>query len=150
MEYFIDVIVPIAVTTTFTYRVSQAEYTFLQQGMRVAVPFGKRLVYTALVLNKHSQKPQVYEPKDIHTIIDEQPIVTKIQIDFWQWIAQYYMCSLGEVYKAALPNAFLLESETILSFNRDLVVDLRSLFCCQDVATWHACAKYWTRKRIAV
>lgn len=127
MEYFIDVIVPIAVTTTFTYRVSQAEYTFLQQGMRVAVPFGKRLVYTALVLNKHSQKPQVYEPKDIHTIIDEQPIVTKIQIDFWQWIAQYYMCSLGQVYKAALPNAFLLESETILSFNRDLVVDLRSL-----------------------
>jgi len=127
MDYFIDVIVPIAVTTTFTYRVSQAEYNFLQQGMRVAVPFGKRLVYTAMVLNKHSQKPQVYEPKDIHTIIDEQPIVTKIQIEFWQWIAQYYMCSLGEVYKAALPSAFLLESETILSLNRDLVVDLRSL-----------------------
>ena len=127
MDYFIDVIVPIAVTTTFTYRVSQAEYNFLQQGMRVAVPFGKRLVYTALVLNKHSQKPQVYEPKDIHTIIDEKPIVTQIQIEFWQWIAQYYMCSLGEVYKAALPSAFLLESETILSFNRDLVVDLRSL-----------------------
>lgn len=127
MDYFIDVIVPISVTTTFTYRVSQAEYNFLQLGMRVAVPFGKRLVYTAIVLNKHSQKPQVYEPKDIHTIIDEQPIVTKIQIDFWYWIAQYYMCSLGEVYKAALPSAFLLESETILSFNRDLVVDLRSL-----------------------
>lgn len=127
MDYFIDVIVPIAVTTTFTYRVSQAEYNFLQQGMRVAVPFGKRLVYTALVLNKHNQKPKLYEAKDIHTIIDDQPIVTKIQIEFWQWLAQYYMCSLGEVYKAALPSAFLLESETILSFNRDLVVDLRSL-----------------------
>ena len=127
MDYFLDVIVPIAVTTTFTYRVSQAEYNFLQPGMRVAVPFGKRLVYTAMVLNKHSQKPQVYEPKDIHTIIDEQPLVTKTQLEFWQWIAQYYMCSLGEVYKAALPSAFLLESETILSFNRDLVVDLRSL-----------------------
>ncbi len=127
MDYFIDVIVPIAVTTTFTYRVSQAEYNFLQPGMRVAVPFGKRLVYTAMVLNKHSQKPQVYEPKDIHTIIDEQPLVTKTQLEFWQWIAQYYMCSLGEVYKAALPSAFLLESETILSFNRDLVVDLKSL-----------------------
>jgi len=127
MDYFIDVIVPIAVTTTFTYRVSQAEYNFLQQGMRVAVPFGKRLVYTAMVLNKHSQKPQVYEPKDIHTIIDEQPLVTQNQLEFWQWIAQYYMCSLGEVYKAALPSAFLLESETILSLNRDLVVDLRSL-----------------------
>ena len=127
MDYFIDVIVPIAVTTTFTYRVSQAEYNFLQQGMRVAVPFGKRLVYTALVLSKHDQKPQLYEAKDIHTIIDEKPIVTQIQIEFWQWIAQYYMCSLGEVYKAALPSAFLLESETILSLNRDLVVDLRSL-----------------------
>ncbi|SFN60601.1 replication restart DNA helicase PriA [Paenimyroides ummariense] len=127
MDYFIDVIVPIAVTTTFTYRVSQAEYNFLQQGMRVAVPFGKRLVYTALVLNKHNQKPQLYEAKDIHTIIDEKPIVTQIQIEFWQWISQYYMCSLGEVYKAALPSAFLLESETILSLNRDLVVDLRSL-----------------------
>ena len=127
MDYFLDVIVPIAVTTTFTYRVSQAEYNFLQPGMRVAVPFGKRLVYTAMVLNKHSQKPQVYEPKDIHTIIDEQPLVTKTQLEFWQWIAQYYMCSLGEVYKAALPSAFLLESETILSFNRDLVVDLKSL-----------------------
>jgi len=127
MDYFIDVIVPIAVTTTFTYRVSQAEYNFLQPGMRVAVPFGKRLVYTAMVLNKHSQKPQVYEPKDIHTIIDEQPLVTKTQLEFWQWIAQYYMCSLGEVYKAALPSAFLLESETILSYNRDLVVDLKSL-----------------------
>lgn len=127
MDYFIDVIVPIAVTTTFTYRVSQAEYNFLQQGMRVAVPFGKRLVYTAMVLNKHNHKPQVYEPKDIHTIIDEQPLVTKNQLGFWQWIAQYYMCSLGEVYKAALPSAFLLESETILSLNRDLVVDLRLL-----------------------
>ncbi len=127
MDYFIDVIVPIAVTTTFTYRVSQAEYNFLQPGMRVAVPFGKRLVYTALVLNKHNQKPQLYEAKDIHTIIDEKPIVTQIQIEFWQWISQYYMCSLGEVYKAALPSAFLLESETILSLNRDLVVDLRSL-----------------------
>ncbi len=127
MDYFLDVIVPIAVTTTFTYRVSQAEYNFLQPGMRVAVPFGKRLVYTAMVLNKHSQKPQIYEPKDIHTIIDEQPLVTKTQLEFWQWIAQYYMCSLGEVYKAALPSAFLLESETILSFNRDLVVDLKSL-----------------------
>lgn len=127
MDYFIDVIVPLSITTTFTYKVSQAEHDFLQQGMRVAVPFGKRTVYTAIVLAKHTVKPQLYEPKDIHVIIDEQPIVTKIQLEFWQWLSQYYMCSLGEVYKAALPNAFLLESETILSFNQNLVVELNSL-----------------------
>src|SRR5690606_34754064 len=102
-------------------------FIFLQPGMRVAVPFGKKKVYTAIVLSKHNQKPSVYTPKDILTIIDEQPIVTTKQLDFWQWIAQYYMCALGDVYKAALPSAFLLESETILSFNSTFVVDLSSL-----------------------
>ncbi|SEH70585.1 replication restart DNA helicase PriA [Paenimyroides aquimaris] len=127
MEYFIDVVVPLSIATTFTYSVNQAEFIFLQPGMRVAVPFGKKKVYTAIVLSKHNQKPSVYTPKDILTIIDEQPIVTTKQLDFWQWIAQYYMCALGDVYKAALPSAFLLESETILSFNSTLVVDLSSL-----------------------
>lgn len=127
MEYFIDVVVPLSIATTFTYSINQAEFIFLQPGMRVAVPFGKKKVYTAIVLSKHNQKPSVYTPKDILTIIDEQPIVTTKQLNFWQWIAQYYMCALGDVYKAALPSAFLLESETILSFNSTLVVDLSSL-----------------------
>lgn len=127
MEYFIDVVVPLSIATTFTYSINQAEFIFLQPGMRVAVPFGKKKVYTAIVLSKHNQKPSVYTPKDILTIIDEQPIVTTKQLDFWQWIAQYYMCALGDVYKAALPSAFLLESETILSFNSTFVVDLSSL-----------------------
>lgn len=127
MDYFIDVVVPLSIATTFTYKVTQAEYHFLQTGMRVAVPFGKRQVYTAVVLNKHNQKPQLYEPKEIFTIIDEHPIITTTQIEFWQWLANYYMCSVGEVYKAALPSAFLLESETILSLNNNLMVDLAEL-----------------------
>lgn len=127
MDFFIDVIVPLSITTHFTYKVSPAEYQFLQLGMRVAVPFGKHKVYTAIVLTKHMRNPNVYEAKEILSIIDEAPIVTQIQIDFWQWISQYYMCTLGEVYKAALPSALLLESETILSFNHELVVDLSLL-----------------------
>ncbi|WCM42596.1 primosomal protein N' [Flavobacterium sp. CBA20B-1] len=127
MDYFIDVVVPLSLATTFTYKVSQAEHQFLQPGMRVAVPFGKRLIYTAIVWAKHHETPALYEPKDILTIIDEQPIATPIQLEFWQWIANYYMCSLGEVYKAALPSAFLLESETILSLNTHLTVDLSTL-----------------------
>ncbi len=127
MDYFIDVVVPLSITTTFTYKVTQAEYDFLQVGMRVAVPFGKRQVYTAVVFNKHNQKPQLYEPKEILTIIDEEPIVSNTQIEFWQWLANYYMCSVGEVYKAALPSALLLESETIISLNSKLTVDFSQL-----------------------
>lgn len=127
MDYFIDVIIPIPIANTFTYRVTQAEFYFLSAGMRVAVPFGKRMVYTAIVLDKHQTKPLIYEPKDIITIIDDRSIVTEEQLTFWRWISQYYMCTLGEVYKAALPSALILESETILTFNRDKVVALDRL-----------------------
>lgn len=127
MEYFIDVIVPLAVANTFTYHVTEAEFIFLKQGMRIAVPFGKRSVYTGVVVTKHQQKPQTYQPKDIVAIIDDKPIVTPNQISLWKWISAYYMCTLGEIYKAALPADFLLESETILTFNRGVAVAVNSL-----------------------
>ncbi len=85
--------------------------------MRVAVSFGNTKMYTALVLNIHQNKPELYEAIEILQILDEKPIVTEIQLQNWQWIASYYMCSLGDVYRAALPSAFLLESETIVLKN---------------------------------
>ena len=127
MDCFIDVIVPLAVSNVFTYRVTPEEFNFIVPGVRVAVPFGKRTVYTGVVLDKHQIKPQVYEPKDIFAIIDEKPVVTSRQIAFWQWISSYYMCTLGEVYRAALPSAFLLESETIITFNRKQSIDQNTL-----------------------
>jgi len=122
MHYFIEVIVPIALPQTFTYKVSEAEFDFIQKGVRVAVPFGKSKFYTALVAEKHHNPPTLYEAKEIHQIIDEKPIVTPIQIDHWKWIATYYMCSIGEVYRTALPSALLLESETIISAKKDVIV----------------------------
>lgn len=86
--------------------------------MRVAVSFGKSKLYSGLVLNIHKNKPTLYEAKEIEQILDEKPIVTKIQLQLWQWIANYYMCAIGEVYRAALPSAFLLESETIIYKNQ--------------------------------
>lgn len=83
--------------------------------MRVAVPFGKSKIYTALVLNIHKSPPVAYEAKTIHQILDDEPLVTDTQIKHWQWIAEYYMCSIGEVMRAAMPNALILESETIIS-----------------------------------
>ena len=113
--YFINVILPLNLDKLFTYMVNKDEYVFLQIGMRVAVPFGKNKVYTGLVFEKHLNAPELYEAKEIQQILDEQPIVNKIQLKHWQWLANYYMCSLGDVYKAALPNGLILASETVLS-----------------------------------
>ena len=113
--YFIDVILPIPLKQTFTYEVNKDEDMFLKQGMRVAVPFGKSKLYTGIVYAIHQVAPQGYETKSIDQILDENPIVNEIQIKHWEWMADYYMCTLGEVLRAALPNAFLLESETIIT-----------------------------------
>ena len=85
--------------------------------MRVAVPFGKSKIYTALVFEIHNTAPTVYEAKEIDQILDDQPIVTNIQLKFWHWLAQYYMCSIGEVFRSAVPSALLLESETLILRN---------------------------------
>ena len=111
--YFVEVILPLPLPKLYTYRINEDEAHFLQTGMRVAVSFGKSKVYTALVHKVHTNEP-TYETKDIEYILDETPIVTPNQITHWQWIADYYMCTLGEVIKSALPSAFLLESETII------------------------------------
>ena len=113
--HFINVILPLNLDKTFTYSVNVEEYKFLQPGMRVTVPFGKTKVYTALVVEKHTIPPELYEAKEISQIIDEVPIVNDIQLRHWQWIASYYMCSIGEVFKSALPSGLILESETIIS-----------------------------------
>ncbi|MTE27528.1 replication restart helicase PriA [Winogradskyella ouciana] len=117
MTYFLDVILPIPLQKAFTYHITEAEAEFLTIGMRVAVPFGKSKIYTALVYSIHNNPPVAYEAKTIHQILDEKPIVTEVQLKHWEWIASYYMCSIGEVMRAAMPNAFILESETIISKN---------------------------------
>lgn len=119
MPYFIQVILPLAVPKTFTYAVNEAEYNFLAPGMRVAVPFGKNKVYTGLVVQLHQNPPQLYEAKEIHQILDDTPLVTPLQLKHWQWLASYYMCTIGEVYKSAIPTGYLLESETIITLAKD-------------------------------
>ncbi|WP_159777780.1 primosomal protein N' [Flavobacterium sp. 9AF] len=115
MRYFIDVILPIAVKKKFTYEVSEAEFNFIKIGSRVAVPFGKKNIYTSLVFSKNNTPPTLYSAREIESIIDEKPIVNLFQLEHWQWVADYYMCSLGEVFKCALPSGFILENETSIS-----------------------------------
>jgi len=112
LSYFLDVILPIPLQKLFTYKITEAEATFLKKGMRVAVEFGKSKIYTALAYTIHTDEPIGYEAKEIYQILDETPIVNETQLKHWEWISTYYMCSLGDVFRAALPSAFLLESET--------------------------------------
>ncbi|MEM5566836.1 primosomal protein N' [Psychroserpens sp. AS72] len=123
MGNFINVILPIPLEKSFTYAITKAEAEFLQPGIRVSVPFGKSKIYTALVLEIHNNAPLVYEAKDIHQILDETPIVTTQQLQHWHWISKYYMCTLGDVMRAALPSPFILESETVVSKNESVVIN---------------------------
>ena len=113
--FFVEVILPLSLSKTFTYSISEAEFHYLKKGMRVTVPFGKSKIYTALAIDLHQNQPTQYQAKEIHQILDETPIVNDIQIAHWQWIASYYMCAIGDVYRGAMPSALLLESETIVS-----------------------------------
>ncbi|MGL2993225.1 replication restart helicase PriA [Flavobacterium sp. TSSA_36] len=121
--FFVEVILPLALAKTFTYRVSETEFHFIKKGMRLAVPFGKSKIYTAIAVELHQNDPLVYQAKEIHQILDQVPIVTAIQIDHWFWIANYYMCGIGEVYRNAMPSGLLLESETIVSARLTSFVD---------------------------
>ena len=123
MSYFINVILPIPLDKEFTYAVNKDEAVFLKPGMRVAVQFGKSKVYAALVTKVHQNPPVVYEAKEIEYILDESPIVTSNQLQLWSWISNYYLSTKGEVMRAALPGAFLLESETIVIKNESLTFD---------------------------
>jgi primosomal protein N' (replication factor Y) len=125
--HFIEVLLPLSLAKTFTYSVSEAEYNYIQKGVRVAVPFGKNKIYTALVIDLHQIPPTLYEAKEIHQILDENPIVNEFQIAHWQWIASYYMCAIGDVYRGAMPSAFILESETIVSSQKETTIEVSEL-----------------------
>ena len=125
--FFVEVILPLSLAKTFTYRISEAEFYFIKKGMRVAVPFGKSKIYTALVIDMHQNEPGLYEAKEIHQILDEKPIATETQIKHWLWIANYYMCGIGDVYRGAFPSGLLLESETIISHKAEVTVNQNEL-----------------------
>ncbi|MDG1763177.1 MAG: primosomal protein N' [Flavobacteriaceae bacterium] len=112
--YFVDVILPLALPKAYTYFVDHQEADQLAPGYRLAVPFGKQKMYTAIVVRVHQVAPQTYEPKPIGMILDKSPSVTPIQLKFWSWMASYYMCSMGDIMRACLPAALLLESETLI------------------------------------
>ena len=117
MSYYVEVILPLPLDQKFTYFVSKQEFDFIKPGMRIIVPFGKSKFLTAIAHSVHQEFRGSFELKSIHQIIDNWPVVNEDQLKFWDWISKYYMCSIGDVLKAALPSNLLLQSETVISIN---------------------------------
>lgn len=118
MSKYIDVILPLPLATCYTYILPE-DIRQVQLGCRVIVPFGAKKYYTAIVVDNQAVEPVNYVVKEIFEVLDDQPIIYPIQLKFWQWIADYYLCNLGDVYKAALPSGMKLESETFVEYNSD-------------------------------
>ena len=122
MKYFVDVILPLPLPKPFTYEINLDEAKFIKPGMRIAVPFGKSKIITGLAQVVHDIPPETYETKEIYQILDNEPIVNEIQLKLWEWMASYYLCTQGEILRAALPGTLLLESETKI-FRTTLSID---------------------------
>lgn len=119
MKKYVDVILPLPLPRSFTYSLPEEYEEEVKVGCRVVVPFGRKKYYTAIVCNAHYHAPTEYEVKDILTLLDASPILLPAQLRFWEWLADYYLCAQGDVYKAALPSGLKLESETIVECNPD-------------------------------
>lgn len=117
MTLFADVLLPLPVKGTFTYALPPEMKAAV--GSRVLVPFGRKKIYTGIVLFVHGVEPKDYKVKEVLALLDETPVVRHPQLKLWQWIADYYLCSPGEVYKAAIPSGLKVESETEISVNPD-------------------------------
>lgn len=121
---YADVILPLPLENSYTYSIPAHLEAEVTPGCRVIVHFGKKRYYTAIVLEVHSRNPKAeFETKEIYALLDASPILREPQLRLWQWIASYYICKLGDVYKAALPSGLKLESETAVTILADFEAD---------------------------
>ena len=124
---YVEVLLPLALAQPYTYGVPESMAPLVQVGVRVEVQFGKKKHYTGLVTAVHRQEPAGQVIKPIIGVSDEHPIVYPAQLKFWEWLSQYYCCSLGEVMNAALPAHFRLVSDTLLALGPAYTQDCTDL-----------------------
>ena len=121
---YADVILPLPLENSYTYSIPSDLEQAVIPGCRVIVHFGKKRYYTAIVMDVHECGiDSQYETKEIYALLDATPVLRRPQLRFWKWIASYYLCKLGDVYKAALPSGLKLESETAVTYNEDFEAD---------------------------
>lgn len=139
---FIEVVLPLAISKTYTYRVPLEMSSGIRIGKRVVVQFGRSKIYTAIIYQVSETPPALYEAKYIIDVLDEEPIVNEFQLRLWKWMSEYYLCHLGEVMQAALPSALKLASETRIILNHSEEIDKALLsdkeFLIVDALDLHA------------
>ena len=123
---FAEVIIPLALPQNYTWRIPAHFQQSVQIGSRVEVQL-KNKKYAGVIKTLHANKPAAFEPKEIINVLDAEPVVYPTQLQFWQWIAGYYMCSEGEVMNAAVPANLKLSSESILIWNEEYGIDFSNL-----------------------
>ncbi|WP_343640324.1 primosomal protein N' [Chryseobacterium sp.] len=126
MQYA-QIVLPLNLKGSFTYKVPQEMMSEIQPGMRVLVPFGGKKIYTGIVFELHDNAPENFVAKEVISMLDDQPILPHEQIDFWNWLSEYYLCSLGEIYRFSFPSSLKLESETYLKLKPGATIDFENL-----------------------
>ena len=114
-----DVVLPLPLAETYTYALPATFQEEVQVGCRLIVPFGVKKIYSAIVVAIHEVPPSSVRLKEAIELLDEHPVLLPKQLNLWRWIADYYLCTLGEVYKAAMPSGMKLESESVVVYNPD-------------------------------
>ena len=115
--YFAEILLPLPLEGSFTYRVPRNLQNLVKEGQRAVVPFGRNKVYSGLIKQLHENPPVGFQARYIHSLLDENEVVTSRQFAFWEWMANYYLCTEGEVMQAALPPAMKLSGETRIALN---------------------------------
>ena len=120
---FVEVILPLPLHATFTYRVPDGLQGVIGVGFRVIVPFGRKKFYTGIVVGTPNLPPEGMEVKEVVIVLDDKPVVRYPQLKLWSWIADYYLSAVGDVYKAAVPAG--LKSRVRLSWSPILIMTWR-------------------------
>lgn len=124
---YAQIVLPLNLKGSFTYKVPDELMSIIQPGMRVLVPFRGKKIYTGIVFEVHDNEPENFVPREVISILDEFPILPQEQINFWNWLSDYYLCTLGEIYRFAFPSSLKLESETYLKLKPNVTVDFENL-----------------------
>jgi primosomal protein N' (replication factor Y) len=123
MQNYAEIILPLPLGPTFTYSIPQTMQSVIKVGMRAIVPFGAHKFYTGIISAITPNKPENFEVKEIASLPDNYPIIRHPQLKLWEWIASYYLCTQGDVLKAAIPAGLKVESETQVEINPDVETD---------------------------
>ena len=123
VTWFADIILPVPIPKLFTYRVPMDMEEIVQIGSRVIVQFGSKKVLTGVIGRLHNKPPEKYQARYLLEVLDEQAVIHPVQIRHFQWIAEYYACTIGEVLNVALPSGLKLSSESKVQMNPDFAFE---------------------------